>query len=89
MRELRSGDMDAFMECLKVFFSSIPYKLNYKTERHYQTIFYVVLILLGRFIETEVHSTHSLADAVAKTDDAIYIFKFKLNVSSEEALKTN
>lgn len=47
MRELRSGDVDAFMERLKVFFAGIPYELSDNTERHYQAIFYVVFILMG------------------------------------------
>ena len=39
MRELRSGDVDAFMERLKVFFAGIPYELSNNTERHYQPSF--------------------------------------------------
>ena len=41
IRELRSGDIDAFMERLKVFFAGMPYELSENTERHYQAIFYV------------------------------------------------
>lgn len=39
MRELKSGDVEAFMERLKIFFSGIPYELSDDTERHYQVIF--------------------------------------------------
>lgn len=49
MRKLRAGDVDAFMEHLRVFFSGIPYELSDNTERHYQAIFYVVFTLLGQF----------------------------------------
>lgn len=38
VRELRAGDVDAFMERLKLFCAGIPYELNDITERHYQTI---------------------------------------------------
>lgn len=87
MRELKAGDIDAFMERLKVFFAGMPYELSDNTERHYQAIFYVVFTLMGQFIETEVRSARGRADAVVKTSDAIYVFEFKLNGSAEEALK--
>nr|WP_302829060.1 ATP-binding protein [uncultured Bacteroides sp.] len=87
MRELKAGDLDAFMERLKVFFAGMPYELSDNTERHYQAIFYVVFTLMGQFIETEVRSARGRADAVVKTSDAIYVFEFKLNGSAEEALK--
>ena len=44
MRELKSGDVEAFCERLKIFFSGIPYELSDDTERHYQVIFHVVLL---------------------------------------------
>ncbi|WP_294630324.1 ATP-binding protein [uncultured Bacteroides sp.] len=87
MRELRNGEVDAFMERLAIFFAGIPYELSDNTERHYQAIFYVVFALLGQFVSTEVRSARGRADAVVKTHDAVYAFEFKLNGSAEEALK--
>jgi len=87
MRELRAGDVNAFMERLKVFFAGIPYDLSGSTERHYQAIFYVVFTLLGQFVETEVRSARGRADAVVHTPAAIYVFEFKLDGSAEDALK--
>lgn len=87
MRELRAGNVDAFMERLKIFFAGMPYELTDNTERHYQAIFYVVFTLMGQFVETEVRSARGRADAVVKTKDAIFVFEFKLNGSAEEALK--
>ena len=87
MRELRSGDVDAFMERLKVFFAGMPYDLSDNTERHYQAVFYIVFTLMGQFVETEVRSARGRADAIVKTQNAIYAFEFKLNGTAEEALK--
>ena len=87
MRELRTGEVDEFMKRLKVFFTGIPYDLSDDTERHYQAIFYIAFTLIGQFVETEVRSSHGRADAVVKTQDAVYIFEFKLNGTAEEALK--
>lgn len=87
VRELRTGDVDAFMERLRVFFAGIPYELNDKTERHYQVIFYIVFTLMGQFCEAEVRSARGRADAVVKTGDYVCVFEFKLNGSADEALR--
>lgn len=87
MRDLRAGNVDAFMERLKVFFAGMPYELSDNTERHYQAIFYVVFTLMGQFVETEVRSARGRADAVVKTKDFVFVFEFKLNGTAEEALE--
>lgn len=87
VKELRSGDVDAFMERLRAFFAGIPYELNDKTERHYQAVFYLVFKLMGQFAEVEVRSARGRADAVVKTRDYIYVFEFKLDGTVEEALR--
>ncbi|MDR0894898.1 MAG: ATP-binding protein [Prevotellaceae bacterium] len=86
-KELRVGDVDSFLVRMKVFFSGIPYELSDDTERHYQAIFYVVLTLIGAFVQVEVRSAHGRADAVVKTDKYIYVFEFKLNGTAEAALQ--
>ena len=86
IRELREGDPDAFLTRLRAFFAGISYELNNRTERHYQTIFYLVFKLMGQFAETEVRSAKGRADAVVKTADYIYVFEFKLDGSADQAL---
>ena len=87
VKELRAGDVEAFLTRLSAFFADFPYELNDRTERHYQVVFYLVFKLLGQFIETEVRSAHGRADAVVKTADYIYAFEFKLEGSAEAALR--
>ena len=89
IRDLKSGDLESFMVRLKAFFAGIPYRLNNKTEKHYQTIFYVLLKLMGQFIEVEQASAVGRADVVITTPDTVYVFEFKMsgNGTAEEALK--
>lgn len=87
VRELESGDVDAFLTRLRAFFADFPYELNDKTERHYQVVFYLVFKLMGQFCDAEVKSSRGRADAVVKTKDCIYVFEFKLNDTVESALK--
>jgi hypothetical protein len=89
IEDLQAGNVDSFMTRLRAFFADIPYELNNKTERHYQTIFYLVFKLMGQFVETEQRSTRGRADAVVTLTDTIYVFEFKLsgNGTAEDALK--
>lgn len=86
-KELKEGQVDAFMERLKCFFESIPYDLNDQTERHYHVVFYLVFKLLGQYIESEVKSTRGRSDAVVRVPGTVYVFEFKLNGTAEEALQ--
>lgn len=85
--ELEAGDVDAFLTRLRAFFAGVPYELNDRTERHYQTIFYIVFRLLGQYVDVEVRSARGRADAVVCTADAVYVFEFKLGGTALEALQ--
>jgi hypothetical protein len=89
IRDLETGNVDGFMTRLQAFFSGIPYELNNKEEKHYQTVFYLLFKLMGQFVQTEVSSAIGRADAIAVVNDTVYIFEFKLtgNATAEEALK--
>lgn len=85
-KELRAGDVEAFLTRMRSFFGNIPYDLNDQTERHYHVVFYLVFTLLGQFIESEVKSAMGRSDAVVETPDSVFVFEFKLNGSAEDAL---
>ncbi|MBN1674614.1 MAG: ATP-binding protein [Kiritimatiellae bacterium] len=83
------GDMDAFFETLRVFFANVPYDIQLKQEKYYQTIFYLVFTLLGIRIETEVRTDRGRIDAAAQTADTVFVFvfEFKLSGTAEDALE--
>ena len=87
VQELRSGDVDSFMQRFEAFFADFPYELNDRTERHYQVVIYLVFKLMGQFTQAEVHSARGRADAVVQTPDYVYVFEFKLDGSAEQALQ--
>jgi len=89
IRDLLAGNVENMMTRLKAFFAGIPYELNNKTEKHYQTVFFILFKLMGQFIEVEQRSAEGRADAVVTTADAVYVFEFKLagKGSAETALK--
>lgn len=86
IRDLRKGDIESCLERTRSFFASIPNDLENKTEKHYQTIFYLLFRLMGQYVDAEVKSAIGRADVVVKMKDAIYVFEFKFDGTPEEAL---
>ena len=86
IRDLLKGDIESCLERTRSFFASIPNDLENKTEKHYQTIFYLLFRLMGQYVDTEVKNAIGRADAVVKLPDAVYVFEFKFDGTPEEAL---
>ena len=82
-----SHDIDKALTLLQSFLAGIPYDLENKTEKHFQTIIYLIFSLLGYYTRAEVKSAAGRADAVCWTKDRTYVFEFKLDGSAEDALK--
>lgn len=87
VKELRSGDIDAFFKRLRSFFADTPYELVSEQELHYQNVLYIIYKLLGFYVKAERHTSDGRIDLVLQTDKFIYIMEFKLDGTAEEALK--
>jgi Holliday junction resolvase-like predicted endonuclease len=79
------------MNNMRAFYASIPYDLmdnKDKDEQYYQFIFYILITLMGQFVQTEVKTSAGRADAIIKTADTIYVLEFKManHGTAEEAL---
>jgi hypothetical protein len=89
--DLEKDDIDGVMRRFQAFFSSIPYDIRTKfdAEQHYQTVFFLVFTLLAQYTQAEVRSEYGRADAVVKTDSAVYVIEFKLTSGGtvDDALK--
>ena len=86
VRDLRKGDIESCLERTRSFFASIPNDLENKTEKHYQTIFYLLFRLMGQYVDAEVKSAIGRADVVVRLKDAVYVFEFKFDGTPREAL---
>jgi len=83
---ISGDDPDGFLGVMQSFFAGIDYSLHVKSEKYYQTIFYIVFRLLGIFIEAESHTNHGRIDAYVRTSTTVYIFEFKLDKSADGAI---
>ncbi|MBQ8036380.1 MAG: AAA family ATPase, partial [Proteobacteria bacterium] len=50
MRSFRNHDIDAAMQLLRSFYSSIPYDAEKQDENHYKTIFYLIFVLATDYV---------------------------------------
>ena len=87
VREIRTGDTDAFMKRLRSFFADTPYELARDLELHYQNVMFILFKLLGFYTQAEYHTSEGRIDMVVKTQDYIYVMEFKLDGTAEEAMQ--
>lgn len=85
-KALQRADLKAFFEALVVYFAQFPYSLHIPLEKHYQTIFFGIMALLGADIRAEEPTNDGRIDATIETSTHIFLFEFKLNGSAERAL---
>lgn len=79
-------DLDGFMAVLQSFLARIIYDLHIPSEKYYQTIFFIVFELLGIVIEAESRTNQGRIDAYVRTARTVFIFEFKLDRSTGEAV---
>jgi len=84
---LRTHDLKRFFDVLNIFLATIDYMLHLKYERYYQTIFYMIFVLIGTRVEAEVKTNVGRIDAVIELDKQIYIFEFKIDDDAQTALQ--
>ena len=84
---LYKDDIENALVLMQTYYSSIPYDLQNKEEKHFQTIFYLIFSLLGQYIQSEVKTAIGRADAVVKTPNSVYVFEMKVDKTAEIALQ--
>ena len=73
------GNIKQLRKTMEVFFAGISYEIHHKNESNFQNIFFALFRLLGYYIKAESHTNDGRIDAVAETDDYVFIFEFKLD----------
>ncbi|MDE6578415.1 MAG: PD-(D/E)XK nuclease domain-containing protein, partial [Muribaculaceae bacterium] len=83
--DLRSGNIEEFMERLQTLLKNVPYEQH--NEKFYQNLVYLLFILLGADARMEEHTNRGRTDLVVRIENYVYVFEFKYNGSSEKALR--
>lgn len=88
---VEEGDTDGMRKWFTALFALLPYPAGSDTEtiteQNFQNVIFMALTMMGKYARTEVHSAKGRADCILETDDYVYVFEFKRDVSAAEALK--
>jgi len=80
-------DCDKIFALLTHFFAGIPYTIQIGEEKYYQTIFYLILKMMGADIIVEYPTNIGRIDAVLQTKDTYYIIEFKIDSTAIKAIE--
>ena len=86
-RDIENADLDSLRDRFTALFARLPYPTDERAlEQTFQNAVYITFMLLGQFVQTEIHSAKGRADVIIDTDDHVFIFEFKRDKSADEAL---
>ena len=86
LMDMRNADTDSLRDRFIQLYASLPYGEGNYLERDFQNVIYIVFMLMGQRVYTEIHSAKGRADVVVELKNNIYIFEFKRDKSAQEAL---
>lgn len=86
-RDVEKGDAGAFMNRLQSFLADFPYDQIRDIELHWQNVMYLIMKLMGFYVQTEYKTSDGHIDMVVKTDRYIYVIEFKLKSTSRAAMQ--
>ena len=87
LEKLYEADVEGAMVRLKAYLASISNRLSNKSERDFQTVFYLIFNLMGAHMRVEEDSAIGRADAVVYMPDAVFVFELKYDGSADEAIR--
>ena len=86
-KDVENGDADAFMDRLQSFLADFPYDQIRDLELHWQNVMYLIMKLMGFYVQTEYKTSDGRIDMVVKTNRFIYVIEFKLKSTSKAAMQ--
>ena len=81
------GDMAGALELMRKALSTLPYCDNINTEGHYQQLLALAFILMGEFVDVEVHTPTGRVDIVMRGKDTLYLIELKIDKGAEAAMR--
>ena len=96
-RGLEEGNIELFVDHLKILLSDISYHLlpkkkngqsKFETwEGYFHTIIYLITSFMGLYVQSEITKHKGRLDLLIKADDYIYLMEFKLDETAETAIQ--
>ena len=87
VKDIRSGQAEAFMTRLSDFFATGDYQVMGRLEIYLQNTLNVIFNLMGLYVEVERHTTNGRMDMVIQTPQYVYIIELKIDQTAAVALQ--
>ena len=87
LKDLRSGNAEGFMQKLEALFAKTSYQIQGNSEKDFQYAMYIILELMGEYVEVEKATSNGRIDVLLQTKEYIYIIEIKINDTVEAALQ--
>ncbi len=86
-KALRTGAPDVFMRTLEALFANTTYQIQGDAEKDFQYAMYIIMELLGEYVQAERATSNGRIDLLLQTKDYIYIIEVKIDNTADAALQ--
>lgn len=86
-KALRAGQPELFMAVLESLFADTSYQIQGDSEKNFQYAMYIIIELLGEYVEAERNTSNGRIDLLLQTKDYIYIVELKVDNTADAALQ--
>ena len=87
LKDIRSGNAEGFMQKLEALFAKTSYQIQGDSEKDFQYAMYILLELMGEYVEVEKATSNGRIDILIQTKEYIYIIEIKINDTVDAALR--
>ena len=87
VRDVESGGVEQFMCRMQAFFADTSYQVMGNAELYFQNAMYLVLKIMGFYIQVERPTSDGFIDAIIQTPNYIYIIACMLDRFADEAFQ--
>lgn len=87
LKDIRAGNAAGFMQKLEALFAKTSYQIQGDSEKDFQYAMYIILELMGEYVEVEKATSNGRIDILLQTNNFVYIIEVKINDSVEAALQ--
>ena len=84
--DVEAGNPESFMTRLDALFSRTNYQIQADCEKDFQYAMYIIIELMGEYVETERTTSNGRIDILIKTKDYVYVIEIKTDSTPDEAL---
>lgn len=75
------------MQTLEALFANTTYQIQGDSEKNFQYAMYIIMELLGEYVQAERSTSNERIDLILQTNDYIYIIELKIDSTADAALQ--